>query len=290
MKRSFTSAVQHTSTISVLPKTEFSIQRLEDLSSSLDHSAPERLEVLEIIMVKHGDGELACDTMNFPLRSMSIYILAPNQVRCLHNTRATGYIIRVAPDFIQQLDGHFDISFIIRLAVIQNKVLSVENMTNLHDMEFLVMKLISEFEQHALKRPAVVRSFVKLVLIRLSLGLKGVNSANTYDRNIDLLRSFFLLLWRQSSSRKLVADYANELCVTPNYLNATVRRLTGFTASHHIQQHIVTEAKRHAIYSVLQMKEIADHLGFEDHAHFSKFFKNYSGMSFSTFRKLGVAI
>jgi AraC-like DNA-binding protein len=33
------------------------------------------------------------------------------------------------------------------------------------------------------------------------------------------------------------------------------------------------------------MKEVADNLGFCDYAHFSKFFKNYSGISFSTFRK-----
>ncbi|WP_409998185.1 helix-turn-helix domain-containing protein [Escherichia coli] len=45
------------------------------------------------------------------------------------------------------------------------------------------------------------------------------------------------------------------------------------------------EAKRMAIYSETSMKEIAYSLGFDNLAHFSKFFKNNSGSSFSNYRK-----
>ena len=76
------------------------------------------------------------------------------------------------------------------------------------------------------------------------------------------------------------------ICVSPpNYLNRTVKKMTGLTASYHIQQQIILEAKRQAIHSNVSMKEIAYFLGFDNLAHFSKFFKNNSGMSFSTFKK-----
>jgi len=45
------------------------------------------------------------------------------------------------------------------------------------------------------------------------------------------------------------------------------------------------EAKRYAMYSALTMKEVADRLGFDDCAHFSKFFRNFSGTNFSTFKR-----
>ena len=83
----------------------------------------------------------------------------------------------------------------------------------------------------------------------------------------------------------MVSDYAGQLYVTPNYLNRTVKKITGFTASHHIQQHIITEAKRQAMFSLSSMKEIAYSLGFDNLAHFSKFFKTNSGMSFRDFKK-----
>lgn len=83
----------------------------------------------------------------------------------------------------------------------------------------------------------------------------------------------------------MVTDYADELIVTPNYLNEVIKKITGFPASHHIQQRIVLEAKRQAAYSNLSMKEVAYQLGFDDMAHFSKFFKNASGQSFTDFKK-----
>ena len=93
------------------------------------------------------------------------------------------------------------------------------------------------------------------------------------------------LLQEQFTSKKMVCDYASELMVTPNYLNRAIKRVSGFTASYHIQQQIILEAKRHALYSGTSMKEIAYLLGFENLAHFSKFFKSKSGMNFSNFKK-----
>ena len=51
------------------------------------------------------------------------------------------------------------------------------------------------------------------------------------------------------------------------------------------RQRVVLEAKRQATYSGASMKEIAHQLGFDDIAHFSKFFKNFSGLSFSNYKK-----
>jgi AraC-like DNA-binding protein len=61
--------------------------------------------------------------------------------------------------------------------------------------------------------------------------------------------------------------------------------MSGFTASYHIQQRIVLEAKRRAIFNGDSMKQIAYCLGFCDPAHFSKYFKNSSGTNFTDFKK-----
>jgi AraC-like DNA-binding protein len=64
-----------------------------------------------------------------------------------------------------------------------------------------------------------------------------------------------------------------------------VREVSGFTASYHIQQRIILEAKRRAIFEGNSLKEIAYGLGFCDPAHFSKYFKNSAGRNFTDFRK-----
>jgi YesN/AraC family two-component response regulator len=96
------------------------------------------------------------------------------------------------------------------------------------------------------------------------------------------------LVSRTSRTKKMVADYASELMVTPNYLNQIVKRVSGFPASHHIQQYLIIEAKRQATQSCRSMKEIAYDLGFDDLAHFSKFFKSKSGTNFTNFKKTSV--
>ena len=84
---------------------------------------------------------------------------------------------------------------------------------------------------------------------------------------------------------KLVHEYASDLSVSPNYLNEVVKKYTGFPVRYHIQQRIILEAKRLALHSGSNMKEIAYKLGYEDMAHFSKFFKANCGINFTDFRK-----
>ena len=51
------------------------------------------------------------------------------------------------------------------------------------------------------------------------------------------------------------------------------------------QKRIITEAKRLFYYTDKSVKEIANDLGFEDVAHFSKFFKNCTNQSPSDIKK-----
>lgn len=88
----------------------------------------------------------------------------------------------------------------------------------------------------------------------------------------------------------MVSDYARELAVTPNYLNEIIRKKTGIAASDHIKNRIILEAKREAVHGGGSMKEIAYRLGFDDLAHFSKYFKNATGRSFTEFRKRNCTI
>ena len=66
----------------------------------------------------------------------------------------------------------------------------------------------------------------------------------------------------------------------------TKKKITGSTASHHIQQQIILEAKRQAMYFSTSMKQIAYNLGFDNIAHFSKFFKHNCGMNFTDFKRV----
>ena len=126
---------------------------------------------------------------------------------------------------------------------------------------------------------------MKVFLITLKRSSKAVRQQFTSSRKMRLFINFSSKLEKNFLTKRLVAEYASELSVTPNYLTEVVKKITGNSASYHIQQRMVQEAKRLAMYSDANMKVIAYTLGFDDLSHFSKFFKNAAGMNFTEFKK-----
>lgn len=76
-----------------------------------------------------------------------------------------------------------------------------------------------------------------------------------------------------------IARYASEIGVTPDRLNATVRRSTGRSPLALIHARIIQEADALLDQSSLQISEIAEELGFSDPAYFSRFYKRITGHS-----------
>lgn len=153
------------------------------------------------------------------------------------------------------------------------------------ELDTMITRMSQEFPLRDAQSFEIVRSLFRAFMIYLRRKFEGNDATQGAGKDKLMMQRFFTLLQQHHVSKKLVADYADELCITPNYLNAMVKKQTGYPASYHIQQYIVVEAKRHAMYSGLRLKEVAELLGFDDYAHFSKFFKNYSGMNFSDFRR-----
>src|SRR5688572_22526164 len=144
-----------------------------------------------------------------------------------------------------------------------------------HDrVEEIIKEIESKYGQYFKERSELLKAVSVAFLVYISKNLETGNTEILHSREKQLVRGFMNLLEKNFAKNKMVNDYACQLYVSANYLNRTVKKITGFTASYHIQQQIVSEAKRQALYSSVSMKEIAYNLGFDNLAHFSKFFKN----------------
>ena len=83
-----------------------------------------------------------------------------------------------------------------------------------------------------------------------------------------------------------VKEYAAALSVSPNYLNEVIKSTIGISAKDFIQNRLLLEAKRTAVFTGKSSKEIAFELGFDDPSHFSKFFRSGAGQSLLEFKHL----
>jgi AraC family transcriptional activator of pobA len=246
----------------------------------------ERIKHFEFFWLKTGSGILTVDMKETTVSENSIYCLAPGQYRKIQLQEASrGYYLSLSPEYVHLLEGQIDFSLLIEQYKDEGNLLTVHADG---EMEELIIRIRRELGGQTFMHTELLKGLIKVFLLDLSRRIEDANCHNSQTASeVDLgfVRKFMQLVKKDFATKKLVADYADELCITPNYLNYLVKKQTGYPASHHIQQYIIMEAKRRAAYSGLRMKEIADALGFEDYAHFSKFFKNYSGINFSSFKK-----
>jgi AraC-like DNA-binding protein len=131
-----------------------------------------------------------------------------------------------------------------------------------------------------------VGSLVKIFLIQSNnhCSLRKSNNPQLIETSNHILREFKRSLNKKYATAHMVSDYAGEMAVTSDYLNKTVKNLTGKSAKDHIQSKLITEAKRSLLFSNISNKELAFDLGFEEPAHFNNFFKKCTGMTPSEFR------
>ena len=100
-----------------------------------------------------------------------------------------------------------------------------------------------------------------------------------------LFLRFMHLLPRHVREEHAVGFYASQLCITPQYLNRIVRRVSGQSVSDTINRVLTGEIMKMLKETELSVQEIADRLSFSDQATLSKFFKRQKGLSPTDYRR-----
>lgn len=97
---------------------------------------------------------------------------------------------------------------------------------------------------------------------------------------------FMHLLSENFKKEREVAWYSEQMCLSPKYLSEVIKEISGRSVSGWIAAMVVTEIKtllRNTDYSI---KEIAQIMHFRNQSFLGKYFKNYTGMSPSSYKKL----
>lgn len=240
-----------------------------------------------ILWIHQGQGEILIDTDRFTIEEDTLYYIKSGQAfHAVINEPASGFLISFEREFIDLFEKN---SFVSGQLSLFNQSWILPGIRLRSDMNIFLKemaeKMLYEFTHCDNLRNEILSGFLKIFVIYLSRHYKtGEAELGKYGRT-ELANIFFCLLEKEFSDRKKVKDYASMMAVTPGYLNKVVRQLTGFTASYHIQQRLVLEAKRRLIFEGNNLKEISYGLGFCDPSHFSKFFKTISGTTFTDFKR-----
>ncbi len=111
---------------------------------------------------------------------------------------------------------------------------------------------------------------------------KAIEKDNAKRR---LMRRFITRLNSRYASPDTVRDYAQDLGVTPTHLTRVCRETGGKPATRFIQEKVIEEARHRLAESNEKIARIADELGFQTPAYFSRVFTRRVGMSPRQYRK-----
>lgn len=133
----------------------------------------------------------------------------------------------------------------------------------------------------------IIRSlfFTFLFEVQAIYSKRITNAQSSSKRENELNMKFNELIKTQAIIQHNLKFYADSLFVTPKHLINAIKNAAGKTPGILINETIVDEAKQYLVHSNLSIGEIADYLQFNDIAIFSKFFKRYTALSPSAFRK-----
>ncbi len=105
------------------------------------------------------------------------------------------------------------------------------------------------------------------------------------DSQIDVIRRFNVLVDMHFKTKRQVKDYAELLFKSPKTLSNLFAVYNQKSPQQIIKERVVLEAKRMLHFTDKQTREIAYDLGFDDPAHFSRYFKKIAGVSPSEYKE-----
>jgi AraC family transcriptional activator of pobA len=146
-------------------------------------------------------------------------------------------------------------------------------------------RMLAEQEADYAYKDELIRNYINLIIHEAVKMQPSINQSRKTNGAERITAVFLELLERQfpieSTKRPLelrtAQDFAKNLFVHVNYLNSSVKEVTGKPTTAHIADRITSEAKALLQHTTWSIAEIAYALGFEYPTYFNNFFKKKTG-------------
>lgn len=253
-----------------------------------DIAQPHKHNFYLAVLFTKGSGVHEVDFSSYEVKPGALFFLNPGQTHHWElSSNTEGYIFFHTQAFY---DLHYTnnrlSSFPFYYSVYNSPCIYLNNVKTERIQSLFVM-LFSEYSNQKMLSRESLTSLTDLVYIESTRAyvLQNQSSVNNNDKYYEKFRKFEELLEQYYLTEKSPSAYANMLSMTSKHLNRITQAVVGKTASDVILERVMLEAKKQILLQRHYFNEIAESLGYEDYAYFSKLFTKKTGTTPSAFLK-----
>ena len=251
---------------------------------------PVTIDGFSVVVMMAGEATVSIDMKNHVVRPNSIVFFNPGSiirtVKCSAN--AAAFVLAFSKSFVNEIQIDLSASLPVYMRFGKNPVLQVsqQDVAEIRQVFRLVKSmLLSDKERY---RHEIIRSlFTTAFYLIIDINQREEHGGQKQGRCEVLFSEFMKLLEAHHKSQRNVSFYARQLNITPKYLSAAVKEVSGKTAARWIDESVILEAKTLLKYSRMNIQEIAYHLNFSTQSFFGKYFKQHTGTSPSRYKRRG---
>ncbi len=250
-----------------------------------------RINGLCLILLTKGEVTINVDYLKFPLQANTLFFILPDhilEVQCRPED-LEGKIMVISKDMLSNMpkkndDGDNSLQYMF-LRKNPSVDLTDEEVSVL-DTLFTLIRKRAEAKEHLFHKEAI-----QSLLFHLFFELKNIifkkNDIVPFElsRKEELFQQFLKLMFKHSREEHSVSFYAGKMCITPRYLSAVLKELTGKTTNNWIDHSLILDAKILLKTPNMTVQQVSDMLNFSNQSTFGKFFKKHTGQSPAEFRK-----
>ncbi|MDB5126227.1 AraC family transcriptional regulator [Mucilaginibacter sp.] len=259
-----------------------------------NYLSPNRREFYKILLITKGSGVFTMGLNTYYIEEPTILFIHPNDIISWKNLteESGGHYVLFKSSFINthpQLKATIE-----KFGLFSNKDKKVlrlsENDTTILNQLFEIMEKedisASDYREESLQ------AYLQLLMVE-SLKIGQYPKPDVVSEDFAHIYHFFDLLERETSNinysnpirLKTAKEFAADLAIHPNYLNAVLKKHTGQNVSTHIRNRLLEETKALLLQTDWTMQDIGFSIGFAEQPNFNSFFKKNTGFTPSEFRK-----
>ncbi len=130
----------------------------------------------------------------------------------------------------------------------------------------------------------IIHSFLRTLLLFVCEDLlrkeamsEKDDASSTHEKEI--FNNFLQLISHEQQKRQQVSVYAGKLNITPKYLSAVCKKVSGKTPMRWITESVMEDCYNQLLKTDLSVKEIAHLLGFPNSSFFGQYFRDQAGVT-----------